>query len=525
MRRASPADLSPKLEAVRTIAELGEGRLDAADVAAASALARRVDERLGLAGATTVAALAGATGSGKSSLFNALAGSPISAVGVRRPTTAQTTAAVWGDGSTDAVLDRLGVEHRHRVEQADLEGLVLLDLPDHDSTEAAHRHEVDRLVELVDFFVWVVDPQKYADALLHDAYLRPLARHARVTVVVLNHVDRLDSPDRDRCIGDLRGLLARDGLGNVSVLATSAVTGAGIDELRDLLEKKVEAKDAAVQRLAADITGLAEGFARYCGPKEPARVSDRQLDQVADSIARAAGGETVAEAARRSYRREAGLATGWTVTRWIRRFKPDRLARLHLGGDRAGRTSVRSAGPIERARVETAVRNVAAQSATGLPEPWPSVVRARATSSVPELLQEMDRALGRADVQRPRRPRWWTAGSLLQNLFLIAAVAGFVWLGVLFALAWFQIPEPPTPQVRDVPWPTLLFFGGLLCGFLSSAIAGVFARVGASRAHRRARRSIEAEMGAVAERCVVDPIDAELDAYRQLCRAVSLVRS
>lgn len=72
-----------------------------------------------------------------------------------------------------------------------LRDLVLLDLPDHDSTEVAHRLTVDRLVEQVDMMVWIVDPQKYADAALHDGYLRPLARHAAVMVVVLNQADRL----------------------------------------------------------------------------------------------------------------------------------------------------------------------------------------------------------------------------------------------------------------------------------------------------------------------------------------------
>ena len=65
---------------------------------------------------------------------------------------------------------------------------MLLDLPDFDSVEHAHRLEVDRLIELVDLVVWVVDPQKYADAALHDRYLRPLAGHAGVMLVVLNPV-------------------------------------------------------------------------------------------------------------------------------------------------------------------------------------------------------------------------------------------------------------------------------------------------------------------------------------------------
>ncbi|MCB2557781.1 50S ribosome-binding GTPase, partial [Listeria monocytogenes] len=80
-----------------------------------------------------VVALAGATGSGKSSLFNALAGADLAAVGVPRPTTAEAMAAVRGDGA-QALLDWLGVQRRYRLaaDPGSQGGLVLLDLPDHD---------------------------------------------------------------------------------------------------------------------------------------------------------------------------------------------------------------------------------------------------------------------------------------------------------------------------------------------------------------------------------------------------------
>ena len=104
---------------------------------------------------------------------------------------------------------------------------MLLDLPDHDSTEVSHRAEVDRLVRLVDAFIWVLDPQKYADAVLHDEYLRPLAAHRDVMVVALNQSDRLSAPDVAACVRDLDRLLIEDGLGGVPVLATSAVTPDG----------------------------------------------------------------------------------------------------------------------------------------------------------------------------------------------------------------------------------------------------------------------------------------------------------
>ena len=64
-------------------------------------------------------------------------------------------------------------------EDVEMRGVVLLDLPDHDSTEVSHHLEVDRLVQLADMLVWVLDPQKYADAAIHDRFLKPLAGHQR----------------------------------------------------------------------------------------------------------------------------------------------------------------------------------------------------------------------------------------------------------------------------------------------------------------------------------------------------------
>ena len=62
----------------------------------------------------------------------------------------------------------------HSAEDQRLDGLVLLDLPDHDSTEVSHHLEMDRLIKYADLLVWVLDPQKYADAAIHDRYIRPM---------------------------------------------------------------------------------------------------------------------------------------------------------------------------------------------------------------------------------------------------------------------------------------------------------------------------------------------------------------
>src|SRR6185436_2521651 len=141
-----------------------------------------------------------------------------------------------------ALLDWLGVPPARRFSPAGpdadreaLDGLVLLDLPDFDSVEVAHRVEVDRLLTLVDLLVWVLDPQKYADRLVHEQYLARFARHGDVTVVLLNQADLLAPADADRCLVDLRRLLEADGLASVPILATSPVGLPGLDALRERL--------------------------------------------------------------------------------------------------------------------------------------------------------------------------------------------------------------------------------------------------------------------------------------------------
>ena len=149
---------------------------------------------------------------------------------------------------------------------------MLLDLPDFDSVELAHRLEVERVVELADLVVWVVDPQKYADAALHDRYLRRLVGLRRrrwwwsSTRPTCSQRDALAA-----CRADLGRLLAADGLPGLPVLAVSARTGAGVDELRALLAGGSRAREAAVARLAADVSDRAAALDAGCGAAAAAR--------------------------------------------------------------------------------------------------------------------------------------------------------------------------------------------------------------------------------------------------------------
>src|SRR6201999_929915 len=136
--------------------------------------------------------------------------------------------------------------------ESTLAGLLLLDLPDHDSVVTASMAAVDRLSKLADMVIWVLDPQKYADAAVHNRYLIPLAGHAAVFTVVLNQIDVLTPQQARDCEEDLRRLLDAEGLTDAPLLSVSARTGAGLGELRALLTKTVTSNRTVSDRITAD---------------------------------------------------------------------------------------------------------------------------------------------------------------------------------------------------------------------------------------------------------------------------------
>ena len=278
--------LPARLASLQELTKIGSGRTGSEGfsqplLTEAETLLRRSGERMRMSASHTVVALAGGTGSGKSSLFNALAGANFSPAGVTRPTTKHSHACVWGMEGAAPLLDWLGVQRRHRYArasaldegEASLTGMLLLDLPDHDSVVTGSAALVDRLVKLADMLVWVLDPLKYADASVHRRYLVPLAGHAAVTTVVLNQVDTLSPDQAADCESDLRRLLDAEGLTETQVLVTSATTGAGLNELRRVLAGAVAARQAATDRITADIDALLERFAVYAGDSVPSWLS------------------------------------------------------------------------------------------------------------------------------------------------------------------------------------------------------------------------------------------------------------
>jgi len=518
-----------RLRSLEAAATAARGRLDDELVDRADTVVRRASSRLALSGDHTVVALAGATGSGKSSMFNALTGLELAQVSVRRPTTSVTAGAAWGDDAAE-LFEWLGVQRRHQVAApaGDLDGLVLLDLPDHDSTEVAHHLEVDRLVQLVDMLVWVVDPQKYADAALHERYLRRLATHQDVMIVVLNHVDEVPHDERRPMVEDLRRLLKHDGLTGVPVLTTSATLGEGVDELRALVTVRVREKKAAAARLTADVVAVASDLRKQSGTGEPAALARSTKGDLVDAFADAAGVPTVVHAVQRSVARRGAQQTGWLVTSWLSRLKPDPLRRLHLDLGASGkeltglgRASVPEPTRVQRARVDTTVRAVAERVGADLTPAWSDAIRRASVSRLEDLNDALDRAIVRTDLGAAKVPLWWRLAKVLQVVFAIALVAGAGWLLGLLVLDYLQMTSPEPPERYGFPLPTLLLLagliGGIALGVVGRAVNGLVARARARSADRRLRAAI----AEVTEDLVLAPIDHELQAYAEVRAALS----
>ncbi|MEU4887145.1 MULTISPECIES: GTPase [Streptomyces] len=572
--------LRTRLEALRELVGLSAARLDAHTLTEAGHVLDEAVARHRLSLDHTVVALAGAGGSGKSTLFNALAGAPVSEAGIRRPTTTAPLACTWSDGA-DGLLDRLGVPsalrrrapHHPREQRPGLapdpqpgdaggpapglDGLVLLDLPDHDSAVPGHRRQVDRLLGLVDAVVWVVDPEKYADAVLHERYLRPLAGYDEVTFVALNQTDRLPGDAVHRVLHDLRRLLDEDGLAvgehgepGAVVLALSALTGEGVGELRDQLARFVAARTAAERRLAADVDGAADRLAPVCLAEGWTGLSARGREEFEDRLAASVGAAAAGQAAERAWlsRAEQACGTPWTRLRHRRaagRSPVPRAAAMPaadgpaagsaLGGDAAcpgpdapvtvpaataeagtapdsatgtdtGTGSGEPGARAARAVVEQAVRTLAGDATAGLPEPWARAVLDTAVSGTEGLAEALDRAAARPlPGVRPARPRWWAAVSATQWLLLMLQAAAAVWLVAVLTAG----------PAGDWPPPALLLAAASLGGPLLARVCRLAAR-GPARLHGRdTERWLRDASAACGRSRVLEPVAAELLRYRE----------
>ncbi|AEW94156.1 putative ATP-binding membrane protein [Streptantibioticus cattleyicolor NRRL 8057 = DSM 46488] len=553
--------LRQRVDALAELVGLSRTRVDGDVLAHAGTLVERVAERRRLSLDHTVVALAGATGSGKSSLFNALTGTELSKVGVRRPTTSSPVACAWDAHGATALMDRLAIPpharfvrhtrtaRRGTAETAagrsapanhprplrtaaqhtpdtqrdlrpepgaavELDGLILIDLPDHDSAARGHREQVDRLLDLVDVVVWVLDPEKYADAVLHERYLRPLAKHADVMLVVLNQVDRLPTEAAEQVLDDLRRLLDEDGLAvgehgeaGAAVLAVSALTGEGLDELTDVIAQVVAERSAAGRRLAADLDRETERLRPTYIGTGTAGLTDAAREEFVARLADAIGAAAAGQTAQRAWSAEAARACGT----WRSRLAPHGRRRVRLLRRRAvpppSTTARRATAPAAaRPVVDEAVRTVADAAAEGLPTPWARAVREAARRGARGLPEALDVAAAKAEATEMERPRWWSVARAAQWLLAVLTVAGLAGVGVVVG-GWVGLPV----------WLPAVLAG---VGVLGGPVLAWACRAGSRGPARRYGQSTERRLRDAAADCgrarVLEPIAAELLRYREV---------
>lgn len=528
-RPAGPPGLTDRLAGLDRLVHAGIGRLDQPVLDDAVALLDRAGQRLRLSGEHTVVTLAGGTGSGKSSLFNAICGLDLSPTGMRRPMTSQAHACVWGLDGAGPLLDWLDVDKRHRyarasaldMEHADhsLQGLVLIDLPDHDSIQAMHRAEVDRFVTIADLLVWVVDPQKYADAALHRNYIVPFARHTGVTLIVLNQVDRLAPHEIDDCVADLRRLLEAEGLADPRIVTTSAVAEDGTYGFRDVLVDTVAARRARTERLSADVDRVAERFAGYRFAAEPpTTVDDGRRADLVQAFTDAAGAPAVAEAMESAYELRASDFVGWPVATMVARLRSDPLRRMRLT---ELREELRNAftGPIgaQQGDVDNALQAVTEGLSQELPTHWGRSVRAAARTHATEIPEALGESLKDALPTFNVVPRWWWLVKTWQYFLVLVAILSVVWIGFLVAYGVFNIggedQSGPVGEVGLIPYVVVLIVCTLGMGWLTSSACRNLVALSSAKHGDKMEHHMRVGIERVAQEKVIGPIEQDLQVY------------
>lgn len=605
-RGATPAvATSPFARSVASLKDAisyGEGRVPETVLLDAAATLERLSQRRELSTEHTVIGFFGATGSGKSTLFNAIAGQNIALSAPTRPTTSTVQAAIWEAEGSEELLDWLGIDKRvypqtqalaaegeasdgngagkhnkaggaaapnavtepapglfNRIRRAvggrgemrtRTGGLILLDMPDFDSVTTTNRDLAARMMRYVDVLVWVVDPQKYADAVIHRDFMVPLAASGAQALCVLNQADKLAPAEVPAVLASLTRLLQAEGTEAhllSAPIAVSARTGDGVDVLRDLLAQVAAAKSLSLQRTDAQLHATASQLRTYAGGEGTVLAGAYALEaeqKLVKACYTSSQAEQVLQAATASYRRTAGQHTGWILTRWMSRLKADPLRRLHLGqqeetksmskaekssgmlgsdSENAPELVASSLPPLsaaQKAGMANAVRQYSKQMAARVDEPWKRSMKEAALSREAELPELLERDMVRIDYGLGRTRAPWVIFNALQWIALLSALVGVGWLTLISGMAYLQIqlPPAPTPEGSPVPLPTLLLLLGILLGIASAGVGRLLTAMGSRYYARKLRGRLQTGVEKAVQSCVVAPVQQEakrLNAYRK----------
>ncbi|WP_404290864.1 GTPase [Glutamicibacter arilaitensis] len=528
--------LAEQINAVVSAMQIAEPYLEPEIVDHAAVVIERAEARRQLSGDHVVVGLFGATGSGKSSLFNSLVESDIAQTGVIRPTTTKTVAAIWQPEGAGELLDWLEVSERHvldskvlgsesRKSQGQSGGLILLDLPDMDSTSTEHHQIASRLAGQVDYLVWVLDPQKYADASIHHGYLSELTGQRGNLLVVLNQIDTIADHDRAPVNASLVALLESERIGQVPIILASARTGEGLDAIRGKFSAALTSKMQATRRLRADVDELLrtlEGGLAVPKARMPGLMEQSELER---NIAKAHGTHRIADAVQTSYKLRASTNTGWPITSWLTRLRNDPLKRMNLGRGiekpEISLTSRPDLSAAENAAVDQSVGRYLHDATDDLSPRWSQSLKDGIHEQKERLTNDIDVAIASTTLGVEKKSWWWPVTKFVQWLGVIVALVGALWLGGIALAAYFQFDLPQTPRVEGIAIPTLLVFTGILLGIVLGILGSFVNRVVARLKRRKALKNLQNSVSGVVRRYIVDPTAHHLEQYNSYAALIS----
>ena len=507
---------------------IGAGDALGLDTSAAVAARDVARDRLRFPGTSYVLALAGGTGVGKSSLLNALAGTTVSRATARRPTTSEPIAWIPRAARAELapLLEWLGVRDVHEHDDDRMAGVAILDLPDLDSIAAGHRDAVDALLPRVDAVIWVADPEKYRDAVLHDEYLRTWMPRLARQLVVVNKSDRLGADDGERVRRDLATALAP---ASVDVVLASATAGAaGVGSVRAWIAGGADAKRIVADRVAAEaraaVRDLAERAGVVTGTSElvpPARRSLAMRDIVREALGvlDLAGLERQAVSATRLAARSRGTGPLGPITaalyRWSGRAQRKAEPQAYLRRWRDRGALVRVTEPLRALVADTVVSSPAALRPRIATAIEPTAVGGRIASALD--------AAASVPLGKPPTSVAWVLIGFLQYVVTGALLFSALWIAVI-AFGRVDVASAVIPVLGPVPTPLLLLAGALAAGYILARLLGAHARWLGRRWAARMRRAITAELQPRLDSAVLGPLDAVAAARTELARAHAVTR-
>ena len=480
----------------------------------AAGVVDRAAGRLRLSATHTVVAIAGATGSGKSSTFNALTGLELSAVGVRRPTTSWATACVWGRDGADELLEWLGIPPRHQTTRDSM-----LDSGRRDAAGRARRRRAARPARPrlhrgrppprgrpagrprrpAGLGPRPAEVRRRRDPRpLPRAVGRAAGRHARGAQPHRHRARGAPPVDARRRPPAARRRRPRPGAG---AARSAPATGTGIPELRAEIARRAAEKQSTRARLDADIRAVAGRLDEASGDAPTRGRSSRPGRRARRRVRR---GRRRARRRRRASSAPPGCAAAGRPagrsSAGSPASRPTRSSALDLdlgadGRELSGRDPRRlpEATQVQRARVDDEVRALRRRR---LRRAWRrrgstpyAAPRSRgSTSSVTaSTRRSADTDLGVARTAGVGR----ASCGCCSGCCCSPASAGSVWTGVLAGARHARRTRTPS-QVGGVALALVLLVGGVVLGLLLGLV------VPARRSRGMARRRAEARRRAAA---------------------------